>query len=143
MTEKDFIIQLALSSFNNQYNRNILITDCDAKSILPNQYSTIAYEVFSVRLDDYVRLRMYLDFGTTDNLGRYRLEVDGSEGVGILGDEVYVTTGFIDRYYKESGLYKFNWMGIDTGLWNIFLSESGDELVTEDTGDLFILEGGA
>lgn len=143
MTEREFIIQLAVNSFNQQYGRNVQFTDCDVKSILPNQFSLFAYEIFTVRFDDFVRMRLYLDFGNYDVIGNYRLEVDGSAGVGVLGDEVYVASGFVDRYYKESGLYKFNWMGEDQSTWDIFLMENGDSFVTEDTGDLFILETGA
>ena len=143
MNERRFLIQLAVYAFNQQYNRDLKVHDCDIKSIPPNQFSTIAYEVFTVRLDDYVRLRLYLEYGDYDNLGRYRLEVDGTDGLGILGDEVYVTSGFVDRYYRESGLYKFGWLGVDISTWNILMDEQGNEWITEDTEVNFILEAGA
>jgi hypothetical protein len=144
MTEKQFIIQLAVDQFNAQYNRSMLHTDFDARSIEPNQFSILAYEVFTVRLDDYVRLRMYLEYGPYDNLGPYRLEVDGSTGgVGVLGDEVYVTSGQVDSYYRESGLYRFGLLNVDTATWNILLDEMGNEWITEATGEFFILETGA
>lgn len=140
MNEKQFIIQFALQRFNQQYNRQLQVIDFDAKSITPNYTSQLAYEVFSVRLDDYVRLRMYLTYHTYDNIGPYRLEVDGSLGTGVLGDEVYVCQGTIDRFYVESGTYKFAVLEEDITLWNLTLSEDGDGLITEG-GDYILLEG--
>lgn len=140
LNEKEFIIQFAIRHFNQQYHHNLLVADCDAKSIQPNQFSSHAYEVFSVRLDDYVRMRLYLSFSTFDNLGPYRLEVDGSEAVNQLGDEVYVCSGTIDRYYYESGMYKFPWLNEDVALWNLLLNEDGDALLTE-SGEYILLEG--
>lgn len=140
LNEKQFIIQFALQKFNHQYNRSIKVEDCDAKSIQPNRFSVQAYEIFSVRLDDFLRLRLYINLSKVDKLGSYRLEVDGSEAVNQLGDEVYVATGTLDRYYYESGLYKFPWLGEDVTLWNLSLSEEGDGLITEQ-GEYIVLEG--
>lgn len=140
MKEKQFIIQFAIQRFNRQYKRKLRIQDFDAKSIPPNRFSEKAYEVFSVRLDDYIRLRIYLTFSKHDKTGPYRLEVDGSEGTGVLGDEVYVCQGTVDRYYLESGLYKFDALEEDVTLWNLALSEGDDALITE-TGDYILLEG--
>lgn len=140
MNEKQFIIQFALQRFNKQYKRKLKLKDFDAKSIPPNRFSQLAYEIFSVRLDDYVRLRLYLNFHRYDNVGPYRLEVDGTEGVGVLGDEVYVCHGTIDRFYVESGTYKFAVLEQDITLWNLLLTEDGDGLITED-GEYILLEG--
>lgn len=140
MNEKQFIIQFALHRFNRQYNRKLKLQDFDAKSITPNRHSQLAYEIFSVRLDDYVRLRMYLSYHRYDQIGPYRLEVDGSLGTGVLGDEVYVCQGTIDRFYIESGTYKFAVLEEDITLWNLTLSEDGDGLITEG-GDYILLEG--
>ncbi len=140
LNEKQFIIQFALQKFNEQYQRSIKVEDCDARSIQPNRFSVQAYEIFSVRLDDFLRLRLYINLSKVDKLGRYRLEVDGSEGVNRLGDEVYVATGTLDRYYYESGLYKFPWLDEDVTLWNLSLSEEGVGLITEQ-GEYIVLEG--
>ena len=142
MTEREFIIALAVNAFNQQYNASLLVENFDVKSIQPNQFTTLAYEVYTVRFDDFVRLRLYLNFDQYDSIGNYRLEVDGSEGIGVLVDEVYVATGIVDRFYKESGLYKFNWLGQDITSWDIFLTENEEALLTE-IGDYFIEETGA
>lgn len=143
MTEREFIIQLAVNSFNAQYNASIRLSECDAKSIQPNGYSAIAYEVYTVRQDDNVRIRLYLNFGHHDRMGEYRLEVDGSDAVGRLGDEVYVALGFVDVFYRDSGLYKFHWMGVDLTSWNIFITEDGQPFINEETGEYFLTETGA
>lgn len=140
MTEREFLIQLAVNTFNAQYGKHIEAINCDIKSITPNLFSTLAYEVYTVRMDDFVRLRMYLEFNNYDDLGRYRLEVDGSSGVGILGDEVYVASGYVDSYYRDSGLYKFGWLDVDIATWGILLAEDDVVLITEDIGDYLILE---
>lgn len=143
MTEREFLIQLAVNAFNAQYGKHIEAINCDIKSIQPNQFSTLAYEVYTVRMDDFVRLRMYLEFNNYDSLGRYRLEVDGSAGTGVLTDEVYVVSGYVDSYYRDSGLYKFGWLGVDITTWGIIMVEDDVALVTEDTGDYIILETSA
>jgi len=142
MNEKQFIIQLAVAKFNQQYNRSLDYSDFDAMSIPNNIYSNLAYEVFSVRMDDYVRLRMYLTFDNVDILPNYRLEVDNTTVIGALGDEVFVTFGTIDRYYRDSGLYKFQTMYKDETLWDILICEN-DEVLSLESDEMIILEDGA
>lgn len=143
MIEKDFIIQLAVNTFNAQYNQAIEIERCDAKSIEPNERSVLGYEVFTKRLDDFVRLRLYLNFDTTNDISQFKLEVDGTEGSDVLSDEVYVAMGSVNEFYRDTWFYKFKPMGVDITLWDIFLTEDGVPFVSEDTGEYFVQETGA
>lgn len=107
MTEKEFLIRLALNQYNAQYNLNILPEGCDVKSLTTRVNFDRSYEVWTNRGDDFVRMRMHLLFGGNDGISAYRVETDGTTGVANLTDEVFVSTGSIDSYWRDSGTYKF------------------------------------
>lgn len=138
MTESEFLITLAITQYNNQYNKNLTLDGCDIGSIVVRQGFDLSYEVTTKRTDDYVRLHMHLTFDKMDMIRPYRVEVDGSSGyVDQLGDELFVATGLVDIYYKEENIYKFRPIVLVTED-SYLLMESGDFILTESS-DYFIL----
>lgn len=144
LSEKQFLIGLALRRFNEQFTKTIRTQDCDIKSI-PLRYGfERSYEIFTNRLDDSVRLHMHVCFEGLDGLSKYRVEVDSIQSQlpgssGSLSDEVYVTTGTIDPYYIHNGIYRFRPINEDPTLIPILLQEFGEEILLEN-GDQINLE---
>jgi hypothetical protein len=138
-TEREFLIQMALDKYNSQYNKNFTVSDCDIITIPARVNFDLSYEIFTTRLDDFLRLHMHLLFGAGDGLQNYRLETDGTTHIDSLGDEIFVTTGTIDRYYKESRVYKFQPISPTDALLPILLDEKGYAILVEN-GDFLPLE---
>lgn len=130
VSEREFIINLAINAFNLQYSRNINPKECDAYSIPKNKTSRMAYEVYTLRTDDAVRMRIYLNFGKHDGLSPFRLETDNQNIVNALGDEVYVSSGYVDKFYYDNRIYKFSTMEQDPSAMNIITSLTGTPFVT-------------
>ena len=138
-TEKEFLIGLALLQFNIQFNRKFLVSECDIVSIVPNSYSDRGYEIVTNRLDDLVRMRIYITFDTEFHASPYRLDNNGAVVSGGLGDEVYVSDMKIPKYYLDEGIYKFRWLEADLSRLPVFLTEDGVPFLTE-LGMYFIPE---
>ena len=103
--EKAFLANMAVSAFNDQYNQTLDPANFTIKSLLPNYGCDYGYEFESKT--DILRLRMYFNLGDLDFFLPYRLEVDTTYRPDMLGDEVYVMLGTVQRYYKEGGIYRF------------------------------------
>jgi hypothetical protein len=144
LTEKQFLIGLALRRFNEQYSRNIQVADCDIASIPLRFGFQRSYEINTTRIDDNLRLHMHIRFEGKDALSNYRVEVDSiltqfAISTGTLSDEVYVTTGTIDPHYLNQDIYKFRLLNenpLDKPVLLIeenfsLLLESGNEILLE------------
>lgn len=140
MTEKEFLIKKALDQYNSQFGHNIQVADCNIKSLAARVNYDLSYEVWTRRLDDYLRLRMHVLFDRKDSLSRYRLETDGTSGVGILTDEVFVGTGYIDSYWKESGIFKFPFIYPDDADETAILLEDGTTALLLEDASAVLLE---
>lgn len=132
LTEREFLIKLAVDRYNLQYGKNFNYEDFDIFSILPSYSFDLGYEVYTMFDADNVRLRIYFRFSTVTNLTAYRVEVDLTYKVDILGDEVIVSIGEIDRWYKDSGQYTFGWLIPDPSRRPILLLENKDWFLLED-----------
>ena len=132
LTEKEFLISIALLQFNLQFNRKFLVDECDIVSLPANSYSDRGYEVTTIRLDDLVRMRIYVTFDSEFHASPYRLDNTGLEMRGALGDEVYVSDIKIPRYYIDQGIYKFRTLTPDYTLLPVFLTEAGMPFLTEN-----------
>jgi len=141
MSEREFLISLAINRFNLQFNRTFQISDFDVKSIQPAYKCSRGYEVYSVRFDDFLRLRVYFNFGNGTSLGPYRLETDITHAVGVLGDEVFVSFGEIDSDFKNLDIFKFQDSDIDVTRYQILIAENNEAILTED-GEYILLEDG-
>jgi hypothetical protein len=138
INEKLFLITLAVNNFNIQYGTKYKSKDFDIKSVPPNAGADRAYEIASISVEDFLRLRMYLTFGTMDNLSPYRLEVNRTHDQQEM-DPVYVTNGYIDRSYKLTDEMEFNQLDIDEANLNLFITETGEGFLAED-GNYFTMD---
>lgn len=108
VSEQEFLITKALKKYNSQYSKNLKVQDFSIVSIPTRVNFHRSYQITSLRDDDYLKLHMHLLFDSIDDLRDYRIEVEKPFETMALGDEVYVACGFIDRYWYDSGTYKFN-----------------------------------
>ncbi len=122
-TEKEFLIGIAITQFNVQFGKKFLTSDFDIMSIDPNSYSDRGYELVTIRLDDQVRLRMYVTFASDFFVSGYKLVNTGEGVVGGLGDEIYVSDVKIPSSYLEDGIYKFRTLTMDWSVLPITLTE--------------------
>ena len=129
-SEKDFLKELALRQFNTQYQKNILVENCEIISIRANYGADLGYEISTKRADDYLRLRIYMSFQMQDSVGAYRLEVDNTKVEGHLGDEVRVALGSLNREWYENGIYRFSWIGVQFNPARTLLSMAGEPIMS-------------
>jgi len=141
MTEREFLISLALKNYNQQFGKDFRVEDCDIKSLDTRVNYDLSYEVWTNRVDDFLRMRMHLLLSHGDGLGKYRLETDGTQDVGGLTDEVFVALGRVDRYYKDAGIYKFHPILPDNALLPYILGEDYDPILDEAGEPLFTENG--
>ena len=137
--EKTFLIELAVTQFNNQYQRAIRQEVCGIRSLPPTYGTTHGYEVETVRSDDHVRIRMYFNLAKATRFDSIRLEVDTTQAVDSLGDEIYVMMGEVSLNYVESDIYRFRWLGEDTTRFR-YLNLMTGELVHDMGGNYIRLE---
>lgn len=138
MNEKLFIIKLALKGFQEQYGVVLQPENFNVQSLPNNQFSDRAYEVYSISDADFLRLRLYLTFDRKDSKAAYRLEVDGSDHTNELGDEVYVSEGFVDQFYYLQGINRFLPLDPQTDVALSLASES-DDIITSEDGDSILV----
>ena len=131
LSEKEFLIKLAVDQFNRQFNKTIRISDCDIVSIPVRFAASYSYEISTVRSDDFLRMHIHLSLGGLDEVYPYTLQVDGGTGISTLTDEVYVASGSLDPYYIDSGLYTFKPIGIVPITEGIVVLEDGYALLLE------------
>lgn len=138
-SEREFLIDLALHDFNQQYKKNIKSEVCAIRSIRPAYGTKYGYEIDTIRTDDYVRLRMYFNLEGINKFKPYRLEVDDTLAPGTLDDEVYVTIGTINPYYLDAGIYKFRWLNEDLNRYKFLMYVSGNVVETINSGYLRLI----
>lgn len=142
LTEKEFLLTLALSKYNAQYGLDIKIEDCDIFSIPVRYNANVSYEIYTVNRTDFIRLHIHLLIENSDLLYDYRIESDpytNRSGEGNLTDEVYVAMGMVDIYYVNIGRYQFKPITEAYDNSNTLLMEDGYELLFE-SGEQIVLE---
>lgn len=136
LREDEFLIEFAIRKYNRQFNRSFTRDEFTVRSITPRVNTQLGYEFTTKRFDDFVRLRVYFNFGRLDDMKDYRLEVNHPSYTNALGDETFVAFGTIDRHYLDSGTYRFRWLGPDFTKMPIFVTEDGFPMV-DDQGRYF------
>jgi hypothetical protein len=142
LTEKEFLLTLALTKFNEQYNMDLKVSECDIFSIPVRFNAHVSYEIYTSTREDYVRLHIHLLIEGTDGLQDYRLELDPyylGNGLGNNFDELYVAMGNVEQYYVDQGIYSFLPIVEDSSNSNTLLLEDGNELLLE-SGEQIVLE---
>lgn len=142
VSEKTFLKDFALRQFNNQRglkgSNAIRQEDCDIFSITPTSGFRYGYEVFTRRLNDSFRIRIYFNVGRQDTLSRFELLLAPPFMAGVLGDEVWVATGVFDTAYTYYQGYKLEWIYIDPTLIPIVLLGDNTPLLLTDGGFLIL-----
>lgn len=111
LAEKDFLLKFAVDSYNKKYGRKLDYKTCRIKSVQKAFGYVYGYQVETMRSDDHVVIMLYFNLGelTRDHLVRVEVQ-QNMDVAGALGDEVYVVTGEVAKFYKEQGIYKFYWI---------------------------------
>jgi hypothetical protein len=142
MDVKRFIVELAVSAYNMQYKTKFNYNDFDVYTIPVNPNSRCAFEIYTTRFDDNLRLRLYANFGVISYVGKYTLKED-KDGHPGSGDELFVADAMIDNEFfylnnnqiRQSGCS----MTVDVNRLDILLQENGSPLLLEDN-DYILLE---
>ena len=141
--EKDFLIDLAVLKFNQQYGRSFKKEQFTIKSIPKKVQADRSYEIKTKRQDDFLVLHLHCRFASSDGISSFRLENARAAQTGQLGDETYVADASIDNYYIRNGIYKFAPINEDSPVTGAsLLLEDGTELLLED-GTPILLETAA
>jgi hypothetical protein len=140
MKEHDHIKLMALTLFNNQFNRNLRVTDFDMICIAKKADYPIAFEIYTARSDDFFRLRIYLKIDKADDLLPFKLEVNAPYHNATSEDEVWVTLGTLDVYHLESGYLKEQFLyDCPDQILNLILAEDGTPILGEN-GEYLLTE---
>lgn len=115
LSEADFLMKFVVTAYNNKYKRKLNYLDCKIKSKKPACGYKYGYQILTARNNDDVKIDLYINLGPLDRVDIVRVEnVQNVYAAGSLGDEIYVVTGEVSRFYKDEGIYKFRWIS-DTG----------------------------
>lgn len=141
--EKLYIARLAVSHFNEQFQTTYDYTRFEVITIAPNPNTTYGFEIYTYRLDDYLRLRLYVTLGDTMFIAPYRIYDEMNSTTG-LGDEIFVTDSVVDNeflyltnnYIRRSAP---NLVG-DPTILPIILNEDGADGLLMEGGDYILLE---
>ena len=140
MIEIDYLIQTAVDRFNFQYGEHLTYDEMRIFSISPEENSDLGYELFTIRQDDYVRLRLFILLGQVCDTP-YRLETDNTFIYDGLGDEVFCTIHGIDAVTMAAEGFKFPWLTLEAQVpFNTLSTEDFIPLITED--GLYLLAEG-
>lgn len=133
LTESEFIIDIAVRQYNKQFGQNMLISDFELTSIRTRNNYKLGYEIATRRKDDYLKFRVYFNFGTLDFLHPYIEEVDQSYKLTMdLNDEYLVAFGTIDNWYLEEGVYSFRPINNEEMLKEYIALEDGTAILLEN-----------
>ena len=111
ISERTFLKDFVLIQFNFQMqlrgSKSVLDENSTIKSIEPAPNYQIAYQISTARLDDYLRVQVHFNFDKTDSLLPFRSKVEPPYSNGTLIDEVWETTGTINRAHLDFTNYLF------------------------------------
>lgn len=111
LPESEFLRKFAVDSYNKKYKRNLDYKNFIIRSVKNAFGYKYGYQVETIRSDDHVVIMLYFNLGimTCEHIVRVEM-VQNVDVSGGLGDEVYVVTGEVARYYLDEGVYKFKWL---------------------------------
>lgn len=131
--EDYFLKKFALDAYNRKYGKRLRPEDCNINSIRSTYNYKYGYQIETLREDDHVIIRLYLNMGVMDCVDIVRLEnYQNQQYVGSLVDEVYVVLGQFNRYYYDNGIYKFRWIAGDDLDLPLMAFLNGDFVSWED-----------
>lgn len=140
LKEVDFLVSYAVNKFNQQFNKRFDYKGFAVHQIEEGSRHHRAYELYTLKDNDYLRLRIYIRFGRFDDLKNYRVEVEENlYNPSGLEDEVHVAEGTISKSWIDNGIYRFRKMTDVSVPGDYILSETGVHIFDED-GDYILLE---
>ena len=140
MEEVDYLVRTAVDRFNLQYGERLAYDQMRIFSIPPEANSDLGYELFTIRQDDYVRLRLFILLGQVCDTP-YRLETDDTFIYEGLGDEVFCTIHGIDAVTMAAEGFKFPWLTLEDQIpFSALATEDFIPLITED-GRYLMIDG--
>lgn len=107
--EEKFLRELIVKNFNIQFNTELLIEEYALFSVLANENTDVAYELFSLDGSEYKRIRVYFSFGAIDQINDFTLETNQSYDLNLHNDPLFVATGTLNRVYGETAKYTYQW----------------------------------
>lgn len=148
MLNRNFVIRLAVDAFNHQFGYNFNHGAFDLISIDTESQTHCAFEVYTTRFDDQLRLRCYANLGSKNHVGQYVLKENDDPTIGNPGDQVptvFVANMELDQeflhlnnnFIRKSGCQ----FDVDLMRLMILLKESQEAFTMED-GSYVLLEEG-
>ncbi len=117
ISERKFLKDFVLILFNFQMELNgsksILDKNSTIKSIEPAPNYQVAYQISTARLNDYLRVQVHFNFDKTDSLLPFRSKVEPPYANGSLVDEVWESTGTINKAHLDFTNYTFQTLADD------------------------------
>lgn len=104
MTQKEYIIGVALTAFNKQFGGSYKIKDFDCFSLVSPVRDRCLFEIYTRRNFDYLRLRLSCELTNTTQTDRYKLVVAIPTIIRGLGDEVWYANALLDHKTLYPGL---------------------------------------
>ena len=136
LSEKEFLINMAVDRFNSQYGSSLDPKNFVVYSIPSNYQMERGYEVVTKVENNFLRLRIYFNITDVERVRPYRLEVDDTYKTGEHGDEVYVFLGSVSTHYVKNGTYSFRWIERDVELLSRLRYMSGGFIMLMSGGHL-------
>lgn len=140
-SEQDFLTTLIGEAFCKQFGIKFNIADYDIESIRPRVGYSLGYQVTTKNPDDFVRFRTYFNMKDENVVGQFRNYVEqGYTPSGTLEDEVLVSFGTLDSWFRQEKVYTFRplnnanllaeYLQLEESTGNILL-ESGEPIELE------------
>lgn len=103
--EYDYIIQQAVNNFNQQFGKSFDPATFAIEAIEKRADGNFAFEVYTLRSDDQLRLRLYYTIGDGDWVGKYRLETRNPHNLVAESIEVYSALASLDNFHLENSTF--------------------------------------
>lgn len=100
--EYEYIVKQAVSNFNNQFGKNFDPATFGIEAIQKRLDGNFAFEVYTLRADDQLRLRLYFTIANEDWVGRFRLETREPHSLIPENIEVYSALATLDNFHLEN-----------------------------------------
>jgi hypothetical protein len=143
MEARDFIISLAVHSFNRQKKTNYDAKDFEIINIENTTSGDYAFEIYSSRFDDYFRMRLYCSLGNINRVSNYQLQEEYEASNGVV-NKVFVADALLDNEFLHSDnnfiRRSFPKFEPNSNLLNVLLHENGQDGILLEDNSYLILE---
>ena len=102
LIEYDYVIKQAVDAFNRQFSRTVDPATFAIEVLERRHDGNFAFEVYTLRADDQLRLRLYFTIANEDWVGRFRLETRDPHSLIPESIEVYSALATLDNFHLEN-----------------------------------------